>query len=353
MQGHVARAARFENESHALAAGSSNSVFTPQVPSRTLITRVPGLRPARTSETSIPARTSRARAASISATRQLNPHNRSRDRVAISARPLHQFDDQVATAKEHQPAPIRMRSVERHIEAEPRTIQRRGALGIFGRDDDMIEPRHRRVSRCGRMRTFGGQFEEEHPHAARLAGCRARALPAQGRAGAEIAALGLRDHLRLQRQPIQPAMHHRDVADAEADTGKALARLPQQFANMVRRRRIARRRHQLERHVVEGKQHGLRTVALAAPGGTAPQQDLVGIGAGHEIFDQHHEVIETANRRNTPRGAAGNIHVFLPWPGKPKNGHDPKKAEPVFRFSAGQYLSQAITEARSANNFSE
>ena len=49
----------------------------PQVPLRTLITRVPGLRPVRTSETSTPAAISRARAASMSATRQLRPHSRS------------------------------------------------------------------------------------------------------------------------------------------------------------------------------------------------------------------------------------------------------------------------------------
>ena len=41
----------------------------PQVPPRTLATRVPGLRPARTSETSMPAAKSRARVADIDATR--------------------------------------------------------------------------------------------------------------------------------------------------------------------------------------------------------------------------------------------------------------------------------------------
>ncbi len=47
----------------------------PQVPLRRLMTRVPGLRPVRTSEASSPAASSRARVASMSATRQLNPHN--------------------------------------------------------------------------------------------------------------------------------------------------------------------------------------------------------------------------------------------------------------------------------------
>ena len=57
---------------------SINSVGTPQVPSFTLITRVPGLRPGRTSETSTPAATSRARAASASGTRQDSPQSRSK-----------------------------------------------------------------------------------------------------------------------------------------------------------------------------------------------------------------------------------------------------------------------------------
>src|SRR5262249_12788888 len=57
---------------------SRNNVCTPQVPLRTLITRVPGLRPVRTSDTSTPAAESRARAASMSPTRQLRPQSLSR-----------------------------------------------------------------------------------------------------------------------------------------------------------------------------------------------------------------------------------------------------------------------------------
>jgi len=52
-----------------------NSVCTPQVALRTLITRVPGLRPMRTSDTSMPASIKRDRAASMSPTRQLNPQS--------------------------------------------------------------------------------------------------------------------------------------------------------------------------------------------------------------------------------------------------------------------------------------
>ena len=85
---------------------SSNSVWTPQVPSRTLITRVPGLRPARTSETPTPAAASRVRAASMSATRQAQSPQFVMDLVAAGDRPLHHLDDQIAAAEEHQLAPV-------------------------------------------------------------------------------------------------------------------------------------------------------------------------------------------------------------------------------------------------------
>ena len=57
-------------QASAFAVRSNSSVWMPQVPLRRLITRVPGLRPTRTSVVSIPAAISRSRAASMSATRQ-------------------------------------------------------------------------------------------------------------------------------------------------------------------------------------------------------------------------------------------------------------------------------------------
>ena len=102
---------------HAARSVSTSSVGTPQVPFRTVITRVPGLRPVRTSETSTPAATSRARVASMSATRQLSAPEPVASRVAsLLARPVHDLDDEIAAAEEHQPAPVRMRAVERHVE---------------------------------------------------------------------------------------------------------------------------------------------------------------------------------------------------------------------------------------------
>ncbi len=76
LRGHSAGVSLGES-GYAGAAGSINSVGTPQVPSFTLSTRVPGFRPARTSETSTPAAASRSRAASASGTRQDSPQSRS------------------------------------------------------------------------------------------------------------------------------------------------------------------------------------------------------------------------------------------------------------------------------------
>ena len=50
------------------AVRSTSSVGMPQVPLRTVITRVPGLRPVRASDTSTPAETSRVLALALSAT---------------------------------------------------------------------------------------------------------------------------------------------------------------------------------------------------------------------------------------------------------------------------------------------
>ena len=99
--------ARMPDDHDGRAVRSTSSVGMPQVPLRTVSTRVPGLRPGRTSDTSTPAETSRARVASMSATRQLMPHSRScRLSAARDPGPVHDFDNEFAAAKEHQAAPI-------------------------------------------------------------------------------------------------------------------------------------------------------------------------------------------------------------------------------------------------------
>ena len=104
----------------ARVARSSISVRTPQVPSRTVITRVPGLRPARTSETSSPAAASRARVASISATLQLKPQQLIGAALGKRSRPANQFHNKIAAAEEHQVAPVLVRAIERHVESQSR-----------------------------------------------------------------------------------------------------------------------------------------------------------------------------------------------------------------------------------------
>ena len=73
------------------SAGCRIRVGTPQVPSRTLKTRVPGLRPSRTSETSKPDASRRARARLASRTRKERPQSWSRSELRTgfsSASPL-------------------------------------------------------------------------------------------------------------------------------------------------------------------------------------------------------------------------------------------------------------------------
>src|ERR1700686_4937560 len=73
------------------------------------------------------------------------------------------------------------------------------------------------------------------------------------------------------------------------------------MADALRRRRMAGRRHQLERHVVEGEQHGLGAIALASPGRRAAEQQFISVGAGLDIGKQHDEVVEAGDHGNSPR----------------------------------------------------
>src|SRR5690349_8407555 len=42
--------------------------------------------------------------------------------VRAGNRPVHDLDDEIAAPEEHQPAPVLMRAVERHVEPEPRAV---------------------------------------------------------------------------------------------------------------------------------------------------------------------------------------------------------------------------------------
>ncbi len=47
---------------------------------------------------------------------------------SVLAGPVRHLDDEIAATEEHQPAPFRMRAVERHVEPEPRAIERGGTF---------------------------------------------------------------------------------------------------------------------------------------------------------------------------------------------------------------------------------
>src|SRR4051812_1686017 len=97
--------------------------------------------------------------------------------IADGSWALYGFNNQIAATEEHQPAPVRMRTVQRHVEPEPRAVKGRGALGIASRDDDVIHRGDRRLRSRGRVRTLRRPFEKEQPDATRDIGRGAGALP--------------------------------------------------------------------------------------------------------------------------------------------------------------------------------
>ena len=102
-------------------------------------------------------------------------------RIRLLARPVRDLDNQVAAAEEHQPAPIGVRAVERHVEAEPRAIEGGGPLGVRRRDHDMVHRRDRSGRGSHRQRPLLVALEEEQADAARGLRGRSRALPRQRR----------------------------------------------------------------------------------------------------------------------------------------------------------------------------
>src|SRR5437660_8192505 len=96
-------------------------------------------------------------------------------------------------------------------------------------------------------------------------------------------------------------MHLRDVANAEADARKSLALHFDHAANAIRGLGSARRRHQLQRHVVEREQHGLPALGRALPRWRPREQRLVGRLTCPDIVDENDDVIETRDHGNSPR----------------------------------------------------
>ena len=149
---------------------------------------------------------------------------------------------EIAAAEEHQPAPIRMRTVERHVEAEPRAVERGGALGIR-----RSRPRHGPSPVIGavavRDRAAGAPCasSRKNSRTPRVASVAARVRFQHSVApDVHVAAFDLGDRIRLQRQPIEPAVHLGDVADAEADAGQPLALIADHACGCGPRRRRRR-----------------------------------------------------------------------------------------------------------------
>src|SRR5438309_1704591 len=115
----------------------------------------------------------------------------------------------------------------------------------------MVHRRDRSGARWNREWALLVPLEEEQAHAARGLRGRPRALPGERRTRDRVAASDLGDGLRLQRQPIEPAMRPGDVAGSEADARQPLALRGKHRANTVRIRGLAAWRPQFQPRVVE------------------------------------------------------------------------------------------------------
>ena len=273
----------------------------PQVLLRTVSTRVPGLRPVRTSDTSTPAAASRARVASASATRQLRPHSRSR----AASRSL---PGRCTTSTIRSPQRKNISRPQSGCERSNRmSSPSRAPYSAAARSGSPVATTTWSIAviEATSVCTDSGrslvEFEEEQPDAARGVGRRTGPFPRQRGAGLGILALGLADRFGLERQPLQPAMHPADINGAKAQAGEPLALLRDNAANPIGGGAVAGGRQQLQRHVVEREQHAIGAVAAAAPRRRAREQRLVGRRGGGEVADQNDDVIEPADHGNSPR----------------------------------------------------
>jgi hypothetical protein len=157
----------------------------------------------------------------------------------------------------------------------------------------------------------------------------------------------LHNLFRLQGKPFEPAMSFGNILDTEADAGKALSGFRDKLAKMIGRRRIAHGRHHLERGVVEREQYGFRPLAFVSPGGAAPEQNLAGLRARLDIFDQNNDMIETPDHRQArkkPTNKTAKRVIAAPSSFSEPAAVTTKQAAPVV---------SSIEAAVFANNFSE
>src|SRR5262249_20884683 len=107
--------------------------------------------------------------------------------------------------------------------------------------------------------------------------------------------------LRLQRDPLQPPVHLRDIGGCEADAGEPLAARAYHVANAIGRNAELARCHQFQRHVIERERYALGAVAAVVPGRRAAEQRLVAGGALADVPYEDDDVVEANDHGNSPR----------------------------------------------------
>ncbi|OPY97573.1 hypothetical protein A5906_35440 [Bradyrhizobium sacchari] len=193
----------------------------------------------------------------------------------------------------------------------------------------MVEPVNRRDVGRDRFGPLIGEFEEEHPDAARQLGGGAGALPVQDGIGGGIAAFDLGDRVRPQGYPLKPAVHLGHVRDTKAQAGEHALLVVEQRAHAVGGDAEAARRHQLDRHVLEREQHPVGALARILPGRRASEQGLIGRLRRTDIPDQNDDVIEAGD--HVPSSATGRNRNAREAVGSARSA---RPATVVFRPSA-------------------
>ena len=292
------------------AAGSIRSVGTPQVPSFTLITRVPGLRPGRTSETSTPAAASRARAASASGTRHESPQSRSSLAGSAGER-LRELDRDAAHAQEHEPhPPVREAAIEREPQAEAIAIERDRGLGVRRLHHRVIDPADHRIG--GPTGAASGRRSGEPCSIANSSTPRVRSIGRsalrQRRISPESASRPRPGATGAARARARRAPHARPPCRGSRTRARA-APLPAIRAapRACAERAVALGREQLEIGVVEPEQRvrGALSRMFAAPrGAPREQRGVAARGVGEVAHREDHVVERIEHPASMPRRAS-------------------------------------------------
>jgi len=172
-------------------------VGTPQVLSRMVKTRVPGLAPSLTSETFLPARSRRSRVRSASAVR---PYTIAA--VLVLSRAMNDLDQHIRAGKLHQPVfVLRIDPVKDHGKSETCAVKECRALGVRRCDHQEIETEDVRRRLAGRGQV-GLEIRKRDRHSMQ-GDCRQfDPLPGVPYAPSRIAFHHVGDRFRRKRQPL-------------------------------------------------------------------------------------------------------------------------------------------------------